>query len=98
MHNRGYGPEHGTPPTYPFPTSEAEDRGTCTAVLGTMTNALQAQRVLANAAIHSSVTKISSSMSAKGCAYGITYPCAQERHVRAILSHANITVKKYMGG
>lgn len=97
MHNRGYEQRHGTPPTYPFPASEDEDRGTCTAVLGTTTNALQAQRVLANAAIHSSVTKISS-MSAKGCAYGITYPCAQERHVRTILSQANITVKKYMGG
>ncbi len=70
----------------------------CTAVLGTMTQAMQAERVLSNATIHATVTKISSSKSSKGCTYGVTFPCAQESHVRDILFRAGVTVKKYMGG
>ena len=95
MNNKGYIPKRGTP------LASASDKGRegeCTAVLGSMTAALQAQRVLAQAAVFTSVTKISSSQSTKGCAYGITYPCAQKENVRTILSRAQVTVKKYLGG
>ena len=73
-------------------------RGECTAVLGSMTIALQAEKALANAAIHANVTKVSSSGSEKGCAYGITYPCAQEENVRVILARSGLAVKQYKGG
>lgn len=97
MHNRGYDSKHGASSS-PTTAHRAEDGGECTAVLGTMTNALQAQRALANATIYASVIKISSSQSAKGCTYGISYPCSQDHHVRMVLSNADIHVKKYMGG
>ncbi len=72
--------------------------GGCTAVMGSMTNALQAQKALANAAIYVSVTKISASGSTNGCSYGISYPCSAESNVRAVLASAGLSVKKYMGG
>ncbi|MBQ9780789.1 MAG: DUF3343 domain-containing protein [Clostridia bacterium] len=95
MNNKGYDSRRGTPLTSAY--SDGRE-GECVAVLGTMTAALQAQKVLAQAAVFTSVTKISSSKSAKGCAYGISYPCAQKENVRTILSRAQITVKKYLGG
>ena len=72
--------------------------GVCTAVMGSMTNALQAQKALANAALYVSVTKVSSSSSTNGCSYGISYSCVTEQQIRAVLSNAGLTVKKYMGG
>ncbi len=98
MHHKDHDRAHGTPPYDPGIREDPRARGECTAVLGNMTGALQAQRALANAAIYSTVTKVSSSKNTGGCAYGVVYPCAQERNVRAVLSRADITVKKYLGG
>ncbi len=70
----------------------------CTAVLGSMTHALQAQRALSGASLHSEVIKISSSKSGQGCTYGVTYACMQDTHVRAVLSRAGIAVRRYTGG
>lgn len=72
--------------------------GVCTAVMGSMTNALQAQKALANAAIYVSVRKVSASGSTNGCSYGVSYPCSAVSNVRAVLSSAGLSVKKYMGG
>ena len=98
MHNKGYGSDHRTPPSHGLSEEGRHGTGECIAVLGTMTNALQAQKALANAAIFSSVTKISSSQSAKGCTYGVAYPCIQDKNVRTILARTDLAVKKYLGG
>lgn len=98
MHHKGYDRAYGTPPVDPNAHGDPRARGECTAVLGNMTAALQAQRALSQAAIYSTVTKVSSSKQTSGCAYGIIYPCAQEKNVRTVLSRADITVKKYLGG
>ena len=95
MYKKDHSSERGTPDTY---SVSYQETGECTAVLGTMTNALQAQKALAKAAIHASVIKVSSSQSTRGCAYGITYTCAQAENVRMVLARSGIAVKKYMGG
>ena len=70
----------------------------CTAVIGSMTQAMKAQSVLAEAAIRASLTKISSSKTHNGCAYGVDFPCTQSRNVRVILDHAGIRVREYLQG
>ena len=69
--------------------------GRCTAVLGAMTKAMQAERMLVGASVRVQVVKVSSTQ-AGGCVYGVSYACAQESRVRKILSNAGISVRKYM--
>ena len=70
--------------------------GICTAVIGSMTLALKAQNVLAEAAIRASLTKVSSSETHNGCAYGVDFPCVQSGNVRTVLSRAGIRVRQYL--
>ncbi len=71
--------------------------GICTAVIGSMTLAMKAQAVLAEAAIRVSIIKISSSDARGGCAYGVDFPCTQSANVRQILTRAGIRVRQYLG-
>lgn len=67
--------------------------GTCTAIVGSQTLAIKAQKTLAQAAIHAEVVKADSSRSGHGCAYGVEVSCAQINNVRTILTGARIPVK-----
>ncbi len=67
----------------------------CLAVMGSMTQVLRAQKVLASAAIHAEVVKADSAHTRRGCAYALSYPCPQENNVRTILSEAGIRVRDY---
>lgn len=67
----------------------------CTAVIGSMTKAMQAERALAQASVRASVQKVSSTQ-AGGCVYGVSYACNQESLVKDILSHAGVRVRGYM--
>ena len=71
---------------------------TCTAVIGSMTQTMKAQSVLATAAIRAAVTKLSSTKSQTGCVYGLDFSCRQSQNVRQILSDAGIAVRQYLGG
>lgn len=70
--------------------------GLCTAVVGSMTQAMRAQTVLSEAAIRATLTKISSAKTHNGCAYGVDFPCTQSGHVRMILEGAGIRVRDYL--
>lgn len=72
--------------------------GTCTASFASMTLAMKAQKTLAGAAIRSEVVKLDSSYSARGCAYGLEFSCAQTNNVRTILGNARIPVKNIFEG
>ncbi len=74
----------------------APERGVCTAVIGSMTLAMKAQSVLAEAAIRSSITKISSGVTHNGCAYGVDFSCTQSRNVTTVLSRAGVRVRQYL--
>ena len=69
---------------------------TCTAVIGSMTQAMKAQSVLSEAAIRSTLTKISSSRTHNGCAYGVDFPCTQSGNVRTVLERAGVRVRDYL--
>jgi len=67
----------------------------CSAVIGSVTEALKAQQVLASDAIPSEVIKAERVGGRKGCIYGISFSCAQENNVRATLGAAKINVREW---
>jgi hypothetical protein len=67
----------------------------CLAVMGSMTQAMRAQKVLAGAAVRAEIVKADSAHTRRGCAYALSYPCSQENNVRTILSSAGIRVRSY---
>lgn len=70
----------------------------CIAVIGSMTQTMRAQNVLAMAAIRTEVIKADSSLVRRGCAYALLYACAQDENVRDVLSNAGIRVKSFHRG
>ncbi len=68
----------------------------CTAVTGTMTMALKAQRALAREAIPANTVKVSKSTGNTGCIYGIEFDCSLMGSVRSALTNAGVEVKEYL--
>lgn len=73
--------------------SQANNFAPCFCVIGSMTQAMKAQRILSAAAIHARVEKADSATTRRGCAYAIYYPCEQDANVRAILRQSGIRIK-----
>ena len=73
-------------------------RGTCTAVIGSMTQAMRAQSILAEATIRAVVVKVSSAKSTGGCAYGVDFPCTQMSNAKTVLNQAGVRVREYLKG
>ena len=67
----------------------------CLVVMGSMTQAMRAQKVLAGAAVRAEVVKADSAHTRRGCAYALSYPCSQENNVRTVLGSAGIRVRDY---
>ena len=87
---------YGAPGASPTASERAYTAATCTAVIGSMTQAMKAQSVLSEAAIRSTLTKISSSKTHNGCAYGVDFPCTQSGNVRTVLERAGVRVRDYL--
>lgn len=68
----------------------------CSAVMGSMTAAMKAQRLLGKHALRATVKKISPGTGNKGCIYGIEFDCARSRDIRQILENSGIEVKEYL--
>lgn len=64
----------------------------CSVAIGSMTQAMKAQKVLNAVAIPSTVIKVDSQRS-RGCAYGLTFSCLQSDNVKRALSSAGIKTK-----
>ena len=64
----------------------------CAASTGSMTMALKARRFLAQSGIEVTVKKLKTADSARGCIYGIEYPCALSGNVTSLLRRAGIEV------
>ena len=75
--------------------SDRGSPGSCSAIIGSMTQAMTAQTALAEAAIRTGIIKVSSSGAHGGCAYGVEFPCSQSGNVRLILSRAGVRVREY---
>ncbi len=67
----------------------------CSAEIGSVTEAMKAQKVLAAAAIPSEIIKKEGSSRRRGCVFGIGFSCAQKNNVRAVLSSARIYPKAF---
>ena len=65
------------------------------AVIGSVTQAMRAQRVLNGAAILCDVVKADSASGGRGCAYALSYDCVQNGNVRRILVKAGISVRDF---
>ena len=70
----------------------------CVAVIGSMTQAMRAQKALERASIPARVEKADSSATRRGCAYGVTYDCSWEGAVREVLRRSGIVIQSGMGG
>ena len=68
----------------------------CTAAMSSLTHCMRAQRLLLSEGIESTIVKLDSSLTKKGCAYGIEFSCNLKREVRSILSRANLPVSQYI--
>lgn len=65
----------------------------CTATLGSVTLAMKARRALNAQGLPCNVTKISDKGSARGCVYGIEYPCEISGNVQRVLSASSIQIQ-----
>ena len=70
----------------------------CTAAIGSLTLAMKAQSVLSDKGLESKIVKLDPSMTRRGCAYGIEYPCEIHNAVRSAFNTANISVSSYLKG
>lgn len=71
-----------------------QENSECIALIGSVTQAMRAQSVLANAAIRTEVIKADSTITGRGCAYAILYPCNVEDNVRSVLQAAGIRARR----
>ena len=62
----------------------------CAAILGSVTAATAAQRILARAAVYSEVVRISGSNDGKGCVYGVEIKDTQFSNAVALLAELGI--------
>ena len=76
---------------------EASGRGMCVLGIGSMTQAMRAQSVLASAAIRTEIVKAESEGTRRGCAYALSFPCLWENDVKAILAGAGIRTRSAGG-
>ena len=70
----------------------------CIAEIGSMTQAMRAQRALSNAAIPTTVIKGNSSKNSRGCAYGLSFSCAQGENVKNALAREGVKVRRWKDG
>ena len=70
----------------------------CSAALGSVTEAMKAEKVLAAAAIPCEIIKSEGSSRRRGCVFGIGFSCAQQNNVRAVLSAARIYPRAWKNG
>jgi len=70
----------------------------CTAAIGSLTLAMKAHSALAGAGLDGRIVKLDPSMTRRGCAYGIEYPCENHKAVRSAFNTAKISVSSYIKG
>ena len=72
-----------------------KNRGECIAEIGSMTQAMRAQNVLAETAIPSTIVKTDSSKSNKGCAYGLSLDCEQKENAENVFYRSKVRVRRW---
>ena len=68
----------------------------CTAVTGSMTMAMKAQRALSKNALRAVTVKVSQGSAVRGCIYGVEFDCPLLGNVKSVLESNGIEVKEYL--
>ena len=68
-------------------------RALCSIPLGSVTIAMKARRILSAAHVQCDVVKTSHASSARGCIYGIEYPCELSGNVKSLLASAGVQTR-----
>lgn len=68
----------------------------CIAGLGSVTQAMKAQSILSHEALPTKIIKLDSSISKRGCAYGLEYACLYRKNVTKILDSAGIKFEEFI--
>ena len=61
-----------------------------------MTAALRAKDALTRGAVFSNIVKLDSSMTKRGCAYGLEIPCSSLGNAKSIFQRERIKIREYV--
>lgn len=70
-----------------------QSKGDCVATLGSVSQALRAQKLLRAVGIRSEVIQADGAAQRRGCAYALSFPCYQKENVKSVLLGAGIRAK-----
>ena len=71
-------------------------KGSCRIEIGSITQAMKVQKILATAAIPTTIIKKESTgRGSKGCIYGLSFSCLQINNVRTLLERERIRVREW---
>ena len=65
----------------------------CVATLGSVSQALRAQKLLRAVGIRSEILQADGAARRRGCAYALSFPCYQRQNVKSVLDGAGIRAK-----
>ena len=74
--------------------NNTKTREECIAVIGSITQAMHAQKVLVGSLIRTELIKVDSSVTGRGCAYALLYPCSMDQALQRTLQDASIRFRK----
>lgn len=66
----------------------------CLCIIGSMTQTLRAQRMLASAAIPTDAVKADTGRGGRGCTYALSFSCTQRENVRRILTGGGVRIRE----
>lgn len=69
----------------------------CISAKKSMTHAVKAKRVLSAAGIRCEIVNIDSSVTKRGCAYGVSFPCEMTEKVQSILRRYDLDYGEIIG-
>lgn len=76
---------------------EKDGGGRCVAAIGSMTQAIAAQRILNREGVFSEVEGVDPTRVRRGCSYGVSFPCGYEKRVRELLGKEGVRVRVTYG-
>ncbi len=76
----------------------AWERGECACVIGSMTRAIRAQKLLMAKGVRTEVVPTEGAGGGRGCSYALSYSCDAGDTVSVILQNAGITPRGSYGG
>lgn len=68
----------------------------CIATIPSLNICIKAQKALAENAIFCKIVSIDPNLTRRGCAYGIEFPCSEERNVKSILRRSGIRPSQFL--